>query len=87
MALIDSISEVLAEVVEEAVGAIVIDGITGFLPVFTIVRLLVAKGVLDDKGDGEPSKSQVIHVRSTLRRYPDRFEQKRKGRTTYFRSR
>jgi len=87
MALVDSILELLEELVGEAVAAIVIDGVTGFLPAITIAHLLIAKGFLDDKGDGKPSKQQVSQVRSILKHYPDRFEPRCKGRITYFRLR
>ena len=79
--IIDSILEVLLDTVE----GIALDGMTGFFPVVTIARLLLGRGLLKDVGRGEPTRQQLVSIRSAVRQRPDLFEIRKKGRTTYVR--
>lgn len=66
---------------EDIIGAvlgvsenIVIDGLTGFLPLLMVARLLIASGAMRDKGQGEPTRRQLQHLSRTVSRYPEQLD-------------
>lgn len=69
MALEDSIFDAIG-----TVSGITIDGVAGFVPIVAIGRYLLNRGELKDLGRGEPTRRQLISIRSAARYRPDLFE-------------
>jgi len=66
MLSLESIIEALAEVTE----TVAIDGVIGFVPLFTVARLLIARGAMRGTGRGEPTRRQLQYLKSHVPRFP-----------------
>lgn len=81
MLSLESIIEVLTEITE----TVAIDGVTGFVPILAVARLLMMRGAMNDTGRGEPTSRQVAYLRSQMSRFPSQIELKVRRDGVYLR--
>jgi hypothetical protein len=70
MLSLESIIEAIMDITE----TVAIDGVTGFVPVLAVARLLMMRGAVKDTGRGAPTSRQLGYLRSQATRFPDRLE-------------